>query len=65
MSEFDVELDDELQGGDDIDPHPGPAAPKVIKTTEDVPPELERVTEYWDRTKTDREWLARRAGKKK
>jgi hypothetical protein len=44
---------------------PPPAEPKVIKTTEHVPPELERVTEYWDRAKVDREWLLRRAGKKK
>ena len=42
----------------------------IIKTPEDVPEALERMTgtneSFWyDRMKTDREWLARRVGKKK
>ena len=47
-----------------------PSSVSIIKTPEDMPEALERMTganeSFWyDRMKTDREWLARRVGNKK
>ena len=65
MSEYDDLLDDEPAATEPASEQ----VPPVIKTPEDVPAALERVVKkaepLYDRARVDREWLLRRAGKKK